>query len=147
MAIRCLIRIRNVSLYSEHMNAKTYSPLTRYQSAFGDDQTSATLDALHIIFLHDLAWVRVWGAIPGERGHHESILQGVTPNLERSEESFCGHFECIRKQVLTERENWTWLASIAINPCFYIGSAIIGDWRIRVIWTASLVFVSRGCCQ
>jgi hypothetical protein len=105
MAIRCLIRIKNVSLYSEQMNAKTYSPLTRYQSALGDDQTSATLDALHIILLHDLAWVGVWGAIPGERGHHESVLQGDTPNLERCEKSFCGHFECKGTQVLSEERD------------------------------------------
>ena len=125
------------------MNAKTYSPLTRYQNALGDDQTNATLDALHIILFHDLAWVGVLGTIPGERGHHESILQGETPNLERCEESFCGHFECTRKQVLTERESRTWLASIAIIPCFYIGPAVIEYWRIR---TTSLVFVSRGRC-
>ena len=123
MAIRCLIKIRTVSLYSERMNVKIYSPLTCYQNALGDDQTNATLDALHIILLHDLAWVGIWGPIPGERGHHESILQGDTPNLERGEESCCGHFDCTRKRVLSEeRENWTLLASIASIPCFYIGS-------------------------
>jgi hypothetical protein len=105
------------------MNAKVYSPLTCYQNALSDDQTNATLDALHIIFLHDLAWVGVRGAIPGECGHRESVLQGGTPNLERGEESFCGHFECTRKQALSEeRKNWTLLTSIASILCFYIGS-------------------------
>ena len=134
MAIRCLIKIGNVSLYSKKTNAKIYSPLTCYQNALGDDQTNTTLDALHVILLHDLAWVGVWGAIPGERGHHESVLQGDTPNLERGEESFCGHFECTRKQVLSEqRENWTLLASIVTIPCFYIGTARTEYQRDRIL--------------
>jgi len=120
----------NVSLYSERINAETYSPLACYQNALGDDQTDATLDALHIILLHDLAWVGVWGTIPGKRGHHESVLQGDTPELERGEESFCGHFECKRKQVFSEdRENWTLLASIATTPCFYSTSKSVISTR------------------
>ena len=120
MAIRCLIKIRNVSLYSERMNAKIYSPLTCYQNALGDDQSNATLYALHIILLHDFAWVGVWGTIPGKRGHHESVLQGDTPELERGKECFCGHFECKRKQEFSEeREGLTLLESIAIILCFY----------------------------
>ena len=106
-------------MYSGRMNTKVYSPLTRYQNALGDDQTNATLDALHVILLHDLAWVGVWGTIPGKRSHHESVFQGHTPELERGKESFCGHFECKRKQVFSEREGWTLLASIATIPCFY----------------------------
>jgi hypothetical protein len=111
------------------MNAKTYSPLTCYQNALGDDQTNTTLDALHIILLHDLAWVGVWGAIPGKRGHHESILQGDTPDLERGEESFCGHFECTRKVLSEKREIWTLLASIATIPCFYSTSESVLSTR------------------
>ena len=110
------------------MNAEIYSPLTCYQDALGDDQTNATLDALHIILLHDLAWVGIWGTIPGERGHHESVLQGGTPELERGEESFCGHFECKGKQV-EERGNWTLLAFIATIPCFYSTSKSVLSTR------------------
>jgi hypothetical protein len=51
------------------MNTKIYSPLTCYQNPLGDDQTNATLDALHIILFHDLTWVGVWGTIPGKRGN------------------------------------------------------------------------------
>jgi len=120
VAIRCLIKIRKVSLDSERLNARIYSPLTCYQNALGDDQSNATLYALHIILLHDLAWVGVWGTIPGKRRHHESVLQGDTPELERGKECFCGHFECKRKQEFSEeREGWILLASIAIIPCFY----------------------------
>jgi len=94
-----------------------YSPLTSYQNTLSDDQTNTTLDALDIVFLHDLAWVGAWSAIPGERGHHESVLQGDTPDLERSEESFGGHFKCVKKQVLSEKSD-CWWPGIAI-ACFY----------------------------
>jgi hypothetical protein len=102
------------------MNTKIYSPLTCYQNALGDDQSNTTLDALDIILLHDLTGVGAWGAISGEGGHQESVLQGDTPDLERGEESFCGHFKCTREQVLSkERENricvWSAIAMIA---CF-----------------------------
>ena len=104
-------------MYSGRMNTKVYSPLTRYQNALGDDQTNATLYALHVILLHDLAWEGVWGTIPGKRGHHESVFQGDTPELERGEERFWGHFEYKRKLVFSEeREGWTLLATIATIP-------------------------------
>jgi len=93
------------------------SPLTSYQNALSDDQTNTTLDALDIVLLHDLAWVGAWGAIPGKRRHHESVLQGDTPDLERSEKSFGGHCKCVRKQVLSEKSDCWWPA-IAI-PRFY----------------------------
>jgi hypothetical protein len=92
--------------------------LACYQNGLADDQTNATLDALHVVLLHDLAWVGVWGAIPGKRGHRESVLQGDTPDLERGEESFGRHFQC--KTGVDWGEVDFLLAFIATIPCFYI---------------------------
>ena len=139
-----LNRKKNImSLYPDRIKTKVYSPLTSDQNTFSNDQTNTTLDTLDVILLHDLAWVGVWSAIPGKRRHHESVLQGDTPDLERSEESFWGHFEYSRKQVLSEeREIWILLAFIVKILCFYIEY-----WRSRVIWTElnGLVMVQLWC--
>jgi len=58
-----------------------FSKCPRWRS--NQPKTNATLDALQPNVPHDLARVGVWGAIPGKRGHHESILQGGTPNMEK----------------------------------------------------------------
>ena len=52
----------------------------------------------------------------GEGGHHESVLQGDTPNLEWGEESL--YSVQGRKILGVESENWI-LPFIPMIPCFY----------------------------
>ena len=104
-------------------DTKRYSPLTRYQNGLGDDQPNTTLDALHIILFHELAWVGVCGAISGDGRHHESVLQGGAPDLERGEKSLCGHFKCSREKIFECGEGKL-DCSLAMIPCFYTSSVI-----------------------
>ena len=67
-----------------------HSPLTRHKDTFCDYEPSTACSALAVILLHHIGRNRSDGAVSGERGHEDSIVDRDGAELEWPEEDFGG---------------------------------------------------------